>query len=259
MPNKFDLYDQRLVVEDIIAPNKILLFSEQGSRRWGTERPNSDFDVRFVYAAPTIDIIGLSHNRDTIEGMRVIDNMELDYQGYEIKKCLTMLLNNNGTIHDLVANVSNIQYLDELANDLPSLAVMAASKKLAKHYLGYANGQYKDISRTRSAKTMLCVYREMLAGMYFFYYGEHAYSMYSLHDFMVDIGLFGISYNVDCLLWRDNSFLSESEISDFNNDWEVMSVTFDDILRNSVVKPEYDYDKVESEYNRFLIALRLRL
>jgi hypothetical protein len=70
----------------------ILLAVESGSRAWGFPSPDSDFDVRFVYARTPADYIAVFEPRDVIE--RPISGM-LDINGWDVKKALGLLRKSN--------------------------------------------------------------------------------------------------------------------------------------------------------------------
>ena len=64
---------------------KVLYAIESGSRAWGFESPNSDYDVRFIYAHSKdwYVSVDLEHKRDVIE-YEIVD--EIDINGWDIRK-----------------------------------------------------------------------------------------------------------------------------------------------------------------------------
>lgn len=74
---------------------KILFAIESGSRAWGFHSPDSDYDVRFVYARPRDWHYRLQKKRDVIE--RPIDD-ELDISGWELSKALGLAMKSNAVI-----------------------------------------------------------------------------------------------------------------------------------------------------------------
>ncbi|MEP3653614.1 MAG: nucleotidyltransferase domain-containing protein [Litorimonas sp.] len=85
---------------------RILFAIESGSRAWGFPSPDSDFDVRFVYARPAEWYLSLTPGRDVIE--LPIDGV-LDINGWDIKKALTLLLKPNPVMLEWLS--SPIHYL----------------------------------------------------------------------------------------------------------------------------------------------------
>lgn len=76
--------------------NVMILFAvESGSRAWGFHSPDSDYDVRFVYARPVAWHLSLGKKRDVIE--RPIDD-ELDISGWELGKALKLAMGSNAVI-----------------------------------------------------------------------------------------------------------------------------------------------------------------
>ncbi len=71
---------------------RILLAVESGSRAWGFASPDSDYDVRFVYARPRDWYLALQPQRDVIE--LPIDEL-LDVNGWDIQKALRLLCKPN--------------------------------------------------------------------------------------------------------------------------------------------------------------------
>ena len=71
---------------------KILLAVESGSRAWGTESKNSDWDVRFIYVHKPEWYLKIEDQRDIIEH---VYNDRLDMIGWDLKKALSLLYKSN--------------------------------------------------------------------------------------------------------------------------------------------------------------------
>jgi len=73
---------------------RILLAVESGSRAWGFESPNSDFDARFIYAHPQqwYVSVGLEEQRDVIE-YPIVDDIDLN--GWDVRKALRLFWKSN--------------------------------------------------------------------------------------------------------------------------------------------------------------------
>lgn len=65
---------------------------ESGSRAWGFESVDSDYDVRFIYVRKTAWYLSVERKRDVIE--KPIDD-ELDISGWDVTKALQLLRRSN--------------------------------------------------------------------------------------------------------------------------------------------------------------------
>lgn len=77
--------------------NVTILFAvESGSRAWGFESKDSDYDVRFIYIRQLEDYLSLKPMSDVI-------NYELnevfDINGWDLKKALRLLYESNRTLY----------------------------------------------------------------------------------------------------------------------------------------------------------------
>ena len=70
---------------------RILLAVESGSRAWGFESKNSDWDVRFIYVHKPEWYLKIEEQRDVIERM----DGEIDLVGWELRKALRLLKRSN--------------------------------------------------------------------------------------------------------------------------------------------------------------------
>jgi uncharacterized protein len=67
---------------------RVLYAAESGSRAWGFASPDSDYDVRFVYAHPQNWYLSVFESRDVIEQMLPGD---LDVSGWDLRKALRLM------------------------------------------------------------------------------------------------------------------------------------------------------------------------
>jgi predicted nucleotidyltransferase len=100
---------------------KILYACESGSRAWGFASPDSDYDVRFIYARPPdwYMCFDVERRRDVIE-YPIVD--EIDCSGWDIRKALYLFTRTNGALQEWLS--SPIRYMEEgqLASQLRVLA-----------------------------------------------------------------------------------------------------------------------------------------
>lgn len=122
---------------------KVLYAIESGSRAWGFASPNSDYDVRFIYAHPkdwylSIDV---EHQRDVIE-YPIVD--EIDINGWDIRKALQLLKKSNPSIVEWLH--SPIVYIDDQHFAPKARALLQQTYSIEKgiyHYRSMAQGNFK--------------------------------------------------------------------------------------------------------------------
>ena len=126
---------------------RVLLAVESGSRAWGFHSPDSDYDVRFIYARPPEWHYRLGKKRDVIE--RPIDD-ELDLSGWELSKALTLTLGSNAVIAEWLQSPI-VYFADKAAvEQLTRFARQALDRRsVTWHYLNLAQRQ---IDRLLDAK-----------------------------------------------------------------------------------------------------------
>ncbi|MEQ8823046.1 MAG: nucleotidyltransferase domain-containing protein [Filomicrobium sp.] len=121
---------------------RILFAVESGSRAWGFPSPDSDYDVRFVYAHPLEWYLQIDEGRDVIE--RGIDEHLVDLAGWDIRKALRLLRKSNAALYEWTR--SPIIYRDEgtARSMIQSLFEASANRKsLCHHYSHTADGQWR--------------------------------------------------------------------------------------------------------------------
>ena len=120
---------------------RVIMAIESGSRAWGFESPDSDYDVRFVYVRQLEDYLCLEKVRDVIEWQ--LDDV-LDINGWDLKKALQLMHDSNPTIFEWCA--SPIVYKDSVYFDkLKELRHSYFScKKSLYHYWHMASNNYQN-------------------------------------------------------------------------------------------------------------------
>ena len=88
---------QRLTAAEIEHDVKVIYACESGSRAWGFASPDSDYDVRFIYAHKSQWYLSfdVERRRDVIE-YPIVD--DIDIGGWDIKKALYLFTRTNGAL-----------------------------------------------------------------------------------------------------------------------------------------------------------------
>lgn len=144
---------------------KVLYAVESGSRAWGVESPDSDYDVRFVYVRPKEDYLRLDERRDVIEWQ--LDEV-LDINGWDLKKTLIQFHKGNATLFEW-ANSPVVYKSTEEWNEIYESCKQYFSEKAALyHYYGTANSTYKQYLQEDTIKYKKYIYalRPLLACKY---------------------------------------------------------------------------------------------
>lgn len=120
---------------------RILFAVESGSRAWGMESANSDYDVRFIYVHEPDWYVSLKTRRDVIEEM--VDEYELDLSGWELRKALTLLLKGNPVLQEWLSSAVIYRPNPDFVAALTTLLETVPRRKaLLYHFRGVAAKSY---------------------------------------------------------------------------------------------------------------------
>lgn len=120
---------------------RILYACESGSRAWGFDNIESDYDVRFIYKKNNLqDYLTLSENADVIE----YSDETLDMVGWDIKKALKLHYSGNPNLREWL--ISPIKYIEWDNNIFDGLEEFDTAK-LKYHYTSIASNNWKKLSR----------------------------------------------------------------------------------------------------------------
>lgn len=162
----------RAFLADREREQKHLVIYLSGAHAYGFPSPDSDLDFKCVHIAPTRDLVGLDVPADPGDRIEVIDGVELDYGSNELAPVLRGVIKGNGNfieriLGDLV-----------LGGDLKLLAEARAvtkpllSRRVARHYGGFATSQLRAFDERPTAKRALYVLRTAATGQHLMKHGE---------------------------------------------------------------------------------------
>jgi hypothetical protein len=135
----------------------ILLAVESGSRAWGQNNENSDYDIRFIYKHNDLrEYMVLNKFNDVMES----NNGEFDLVGWDIKKALYLHFKSNPNLREWL--ISPIVYIpDEIGifDGLPEFNPQV----LKHHYYGLAYNSYKSFLVKNQLDKLKLVKKELYA------------------------------------------------------------------------------------------------
>ncbi|PKK88078.1 MAG: nucleotidyltransferase [Candidatus Wallbacteria bacterium HGW-Wallbacteria-1] len=142
---------------------QILFAVESGSRAWGFESFDSDYDVRFIYRHALKWYLNILPKTDVIE-YPIVD--EFDYSGWDLRKSLFLLNKSNPVIFEWLR--SSIVYIRDQSfyDDFFELSNRYFSPVSSiYHYLHMAKGNFRSYLEKEFVKTKKYFYvlRPLLA------------------------------------------------------------------------------------------------
>lgn len=124
---------------------KVLLVVEAGSRTWGFESKDSDYDVRFVYIREKEDYLKLNNIKDNVE---LVHTDDLDIVGWDISKFLRLMYKSNPSVYEWLN--SNVYYEDESFAIVRNIASCYYDNiKTAWHYYSMSENHDRRYIRNR--------------------------------------------------------------------------------------------------------------
>lgn len=121
---------------------RILYACESGSRAWGFASPDSDYDVRFLYARPASAYLRLDMPRDVIE---LPIEGDLDVSGWDIFKALRLLRKSNPSLLEWFFSPVIYRETRPVVARLRAIArSWFSTPALFYHYRHMAGGDYRQ-------------------------------------------------------------------------------------------------------------------
>jgi predicted nucleotidyltransferase len=154
------------VLDEESAARRHLVVSLSGGHAYGFPSPDSDLDLKAVHVAPTEALLGLSPPATNApDRLEVVEGVEIDYSSNELQPVLVGILQGNGNFLERILSRFALRTSADHA-DLRALVARSLSRRLHRHYRGFASGQLREWEKDgfRSAKKLLYVLRTTLTG-----------------------------------------------------------------------------------------------
>ena len=151
---------------------KILYSVESGSRAWGFESTDSDYDIRFIYAHKKNWYLNILPKKDVIE---YPINDEYDYSGWDLRKAFFLLNKSNPVLFEWIKSPI-VYYKDDyfytIVEELSKIYFSPVSS--IYHYLHMASGNYRQFLQGEQIKIKKYFYvlRPIMACMWIKNYNE---------------------------------------------------------------------------------------
>jgi predicted nucleotidyltransferase len=168
---------ERRVAEQVLAEEgasrRHVVVALSGAHAYGFPSPDSDLDLKAIHLLPTADLLGLTLPRPVADRLEVREGVEIDYSSNELGPALQGILKGNGNYLERVLGPHLLHQASEHA-ELAALARGALSRRVFRHYHGFASGQLAELDAApeKAAKRVLYVLRTALTGAHLLATGE---------------------------------------------------------------------------------------
>jgi predicted nucleotidyltransferase len=241
---------ERVLAEES-ARRKHVVVALSGAHAYGFPSPDSDLDLKGIHVEPTRTRLGLAPKDGPAERVEVIDGVEIDYSANELGGVVAGILKGNGNYVERVLGphlLVRSPWLDELA----PLVTKNLSRRVHRHYRGFAQNQLGFAEQKPTAKRVLYVLRTASTGIHLLRTGE---VVTDLTQLAAPYG-FDIAELIDFKLRGEKTALTAASLDRARGAMERAFALLDDALAVSVL-PE---DPVAAdEIEDWLIDLRVRL
>jgi uncharacterized protein len=165
--------EQLRVTDNVLAEagRSHLVVYLSGAHAYGFPSPDSDVDLKCVHIEESSCFLGLAAPRTTFDRAEVIDGVEMDYTSNEVGMVLSGVLAGNGNYLERLLGDATLEEHPSLAGLRP-LVTRALSRRVHRHYRGFATSQRHELLKKPSAKKALYVLRTTLTGAHLLATGE---------------------------------------------------------------------------------------
>jgi predicted nucleotidyltransferase len=166
------------------AERRHLVIYLSGAHAYGFPSPDSDLDLKCVHIAATGDLLGLHPTTETVEGINVIDGVELDYGSNELGPVLRGAVKGNGNYLERLLGELALGGDAALLDEARAVVAPVLSRRVARHYGGFATSQLRAFDDKPTAKRALYVLRTAATGRHLLVHGAVVTDVARLRDFV---------------------------------------------------------------------------
>ena len=135
-----------------------------GAHAYGFPSPDSDLDIKCIHIAPTASIVGLDVVHDPPSRIDFVENVELDYGSNELAPVLRGAIKGNGNYLERVLGELALAGDTELLAEARQAVRPLLSRRVSRHYGGFAASQLRAFDERPTAKRALYVLRTAATG-----------------------------------------------------------------------------------------------
>lgn len=176
----------RRVLGEEEAKREHLVIYLSGAHAYGFPSPDSDLDMKAIHIEKTEKLLGFGAPRTAFDRAEVIDGVEIDYTANEIGPALAGVLLGNGNYLERLLGALTFTESPRLASLRP-LVLRSLSRRVHRHYRGFASTQRGALQRTPTVKKLLYVLRTAWTGAHVLRAGE------VIADLTVLAGIYGLA------------------------------------------------------------------
>ena len=136
-----------------------------GAHAYGFPSPDSDLDLKCVHIASTRQLVGLSPPDDPPGRIDIVEGVELDYGSNELGGVLRGVIKGNGNYLERLFGALVLGGDPKLLDDARAVVRPVISRRVARHYGGFATSQLRAFDEKPTAKRALYVLRTAATGL----------------------------------------------------------------------------------------------
>jgi predicted nucleotidyltransferase len=166
------------------AERSHLVIYLSGAHAYGFPSPDSDLDLKCIHVAPTRELVGLQPGAESRDRLEIIDSVELDYGSNELGQALRGAIKGNGNFLERLFGELVLDSEPALLAEARAVVKPVLSRRLARHYAGFATSQLHAFDEKPTAKRALYVLRTAATGRAALAHGTIITDVAQLTDFV---------------------------------------------------------------------------